>query len=76
MRNTQHKFAVVFAGAPYGANEGGQVEHTAKTEAAAANWLSCHFGNSPRGYDMRIVNLDDKSHPRYYPMTPREYFGL
>ena len=72
---TNHNFAVTYVGAPYGSNEGGLLEFTAETEQGATQWLRNHYGSSPKGLDMRIIDLDFNEYSRYQPMTPREYYN-
>jgi len=71
-----HKFAAVYVGAPYGLNDGGQLEFTTETEKGAEQWIKIHFGSSPKGFDMRVIDLDFAGYERYAPMTPRTYFMI
>jgi hypothetical protein len=72
----EHKYAVVYVGAPYGLDECGDLKYTCKTKAGARQWLRNRFGNSPMCLEMTVVELDGMGYWRYQPRTPREYFGV
>ena len=69
-----HKYAVIYIGAPFGVLEGGRLEYTSKTEKGATQWLQNHFGGSPMSLDCAVIDLDYASLPRYEPMTARDYY--
>lgn len=73
MNTSTHTHALVYVGAPYGDNEGGNLEYSGTEDQCK---MKMRRLGPLLSLERRIVELDARDNYRYAPMSAREYFKL